>query len=252
MLVVAYDGTDYCGWQLQPNGMTIEEMLNNALSDLLGEEIKVSGASRTDSGVHAYCNLAIFDTNARMPGEKMSYALNQRLPENIRVRKSMEVAADFHPRFEKTVKTYEYRIWNDEFPLPSRRLYTHFCYYRLDIDKMQQAGSYLVGEHDFKSFCSVSAQVESTVRCIRSLDVYRDENSPGKHEVVIRVSGEGFLYNMVRIIAGTLIEVGRGEISPETVREMLEGCDRQLSGPTAPARGLTLVQYEFQENGMIF
>jgi len=251
-LVVAYDGTQYCGWQLQPNGVTIEEKLNEALTDLLGEEIRVSGASRTDSGVHAYCNLAVFDTLARMPGEKISYALNQRLPEDIRIRRSLEVPENFHPRFEKTVKTYEYRIWNDEFPLPSRRLYTHFCYYKLDVEKMRQAGAYLVGEHDFKSFCSVAAQVETTVRTVRDLEVFYDESSPGGHELVIRVSGEGFLYNMVRIIAGTLIEVGRGEIPPESVKEMLDGCDRQLSGPTAPAKGLTLVKYEFEESGEVY
>lgn len=116
MLTVAYDGTNYCGWQVQPNGNTIEAELNKHLSELLGEEIKVSGVSRTDTGVHALCNLAIFDTNARMPGEKISYALNQRLPEDIKIQKSEEVAHNFHPRFVPTKKTYEYRIYNSEFP----------------------------------------------------------------------------------------------------------------------------------------
>ena len=128
MLTVAYDGTNYCGWQIQSNGNTIEAELNKHLSELLGEEIKVSGVSRTDTGVHALCNLAVFDTNARMPGEKISYALNQRLPEDIKIQNSKEVEADFHPRFVPTKKTYQYRIYNSEFPNPVERLYAHFTY----------------------------------------------------------------------------------------------------------------------------
>lgn len=239
-LIVAYDGTAYCGWQLQPNGRTIEGELNQALSSLLQEDIHVIGASRTDSGVHALCNIAVFDTQTRIPAEKISYALNQRLPEDIRIKKSCEVAADFHPRHCSSRKTYEYRIYQDSFPEPVRRLYTHFTYVPLDMDRMREGAALLIGEHDFKSFCSTAAVVETTVRTILSINIEKQ----GK-EIVISVCGTGFLYNMVRIIAGTLMEVGRGSYPPEHVREILEAKDRQAAGPTAPACGLTLVNYTF-------
>lgn len=239
-LTVAYDGTNYNGWQYQPNGRTIEEELNRALSALTKEHIEVIGASRTDAGVHARCNYAVFDTRMRMPADKFAYALNQRLPEDIRIRCSREVEADWHPRKCKSIKTYEYRILNEEFPDPLDRLYSHFTYLKLDAEKMQEAAQYLVGEHDFKSFCSIHAQVESTVRTITELTVTKERNV-----ITIRVSGTGFLYNMVRIIAGTLMEVGSGKYPPGRVRDMLEACDRNESGPTAPARGLTLVRYDF-------
>ena len=240
MLTVAYDGTNYHGWQIQPNGETIEGILNRCLSVLLGEEIAVIGASRTDSGVHAMGNIAVFDTESPIPAEKMSYALNQRLPEDIRIQKAEEVAPDFHPRHCASRKTYEYRIYNAPFPMPVRRLYSYFTYVPLDIERMRQGAAYLVGEHDFKSFCSVQAQVESTVRQIDAVEVLQENQ-----EIVIRVSGRGFLYNMVRIIAGTLMEVGRGHIEPEKVDEILRAKDRQAAGPTAPACGLTLIKYEF-------
>lgn len=239
-LIVAYDGTAYCGWQLQPNGRTIEGELNQALSSLLQEDIHVIGASRTDSGVHALCNIAVFDTQTRIPAEKISYALNQRLPEDIRIKKSCEVAADFHPRHCSSRKTYEYRIYQDSFPEPVRRLYTHFTYVPLDMDRMREGAAWLIGEHDFKSFCSTAAVVETTVRTILSINIEKQ----GK-EIVISVCGTGFLYNMVRIIAGTLMEVGRGSYPTEHVREILEAKDRQAAGPTAPACGLTLVNYTF-------
>ena len=239
-LTVAYDGTNYNGWQYQPNGTTIEEVLNEALSNLTGEKVRVAGASRTDAGVHALCNYAVFDTGMRMPASKFAYALNQRLPEDIRIRRSEEVCAGWHPRNAKSIKTYEYRILNEEFPNPLERLYAHFTYLSLDEEKMRQAAAFLVGEHDFKSFCSLHAQVETTVRTITELTVKRQGS-----RIVIRVSGTGFLYNMVRIIAGTLMEIGAGKYPPGRMREILEACDRSAAGPTAPARGLTLTEYRF-------
>ena len=170
-LTVAYDGTAYCGFQVQKNGRTIEGELNRALKELTGEEIRVTGASRTDAGVHGLCNRAVFDTASRIPGEKFSYALNQRLPEDIRVQKSEEVAEDFHPRHCTSRKTYEYHIWNAAFSNPVKRLYTHFTYVPLDVEKMRQAAAYLVGEHDFASFCSAGSQAETTVRTIYDLTV---------------------------------------------------------------------------------
>lgn len=240
MLTVAYDGTNYNGWQVQPNGTTIEGVLNEALSELLKEDITVVGASRTDAGVHALCNLAVFDTCSRIPAEKMSYALNTSLPEDIRIVGSKEVAADFHPRYCDSKKTYEYRIVNSEFINPVKRLYCHHTYLKCDMDAMREAARYLVGEHDFKSFCTVGAQVESTVRTITDLEVVRLGE-----EIVIRVTGTGFLYNMVRIIAGTLLEVGYGRLAVDNMPSILAACDRQTAGPTAPAKGLCLVKYEF-------
>ena len=239
-LIVAYDGTNYHGWQIQKNGITIESELNRCLSELLQEPIEVIGASRTDAGVHALGNVAVFDTESRMPAEKISYALNQRLPEDIRIQKSEEVAQDWHPRYCDSRKTYEYRIYRGEFPMPVKRLYSLFTYRSLDVAKMQEAAKYFVGEHDFKSFCQVHAQVDSTVRTVYDVSVY--EEGP---DVVIRVTGGGFLYNMVRIMAGTLMEVGQGKRKPEEIAEIIEAKDREAAGPTAPAHGLMLVKYEF-------
>lgn len=240
-LVVAYDGTNYHGWQVQDNGITIEEVLNRAISELVQEDIKVIGASRTDAGVHACGNVAVFDTESRIPGDKFSFALNQRLPEDIRIQESCEVDADFHPRYADTVKTYEYNILNRRFELPSKRLYAAFCYYPMDIGRMNQAAAYLVGEHDFKSFCSAGAQVQTTIRTIYAVNVTKDDDM-----VHIRITGNGFLYNMVRIIAGTLMQVGTGLMEPEQVKEILEARDRSKAGPTAVAKGLTLVEIRYE------
>lgn len=242
MLTVAYDGTAYNGWQVQPNGITIEGELNRALKELLGEDISVIGASRTDAGVHALCNMAVFDTESRILPEKIAPALNARLPEDIRVQRSVEVAPDFHPRRCNTKKTYEYRIYMGKYENPIGRQYAHFVYVPLDVEKMEKAAGYLVGEHDFKSFCVAKAQVLTTVRTLYGIEVKKEGNY-----LTIRVSGSGFLFNMVRIIAGTLLEVGKGKLAPEQVKEILEAKDRQAAGPTAPARGLTLVSFEFCE-----
>lgn len=241
-LVVAYDGTNYHGWQVQPNGVTIESVLNQHLSNLLGEEIVVTGASRTDSGVHSLGNVAIFDTNTRMPAEKISYALNQKLPEDIVVQDSCEVPADWHPRYQKGRKTYEYRILNKTFRNPMRRLETYFYHHKLDVEAMQEAAKYLVGEHDFKSFCAVGAQVKTTTRILYDCKVTKNDDI-----ITIRVTGNGFLYNMVRIIAGTLIKVGAGDIKPEEITDILAACDRSAAGPTAPAHGLTMIGIEYEE-----
>ncbi len=243
MLTVAYDGTHYHGWQIQPNVPTIEGVLNRHLSEMLGEQIEVIGASRTDAGVHALGNIAVFDTNARIPAEKISYAMNQRLPEDIKVRRSEEVASDFHPRKVESRKTYEYRIWHDTFPMPTERLNSWFVYIPLNIERMQEAAGYLIGEHDFTSFCSVNTEVESKIRTIHEISVDEQE-----HMLKIRVTGNGFLYNMVRIIVGTLIEVGKGSYAPSYVQEILSGQDRALAGPTVPAHGLTMLRYELTMN----
>ena len=247
LLSVAYDGTSYCGWQVQKNGETIEGVLNRELSRLFDEEITVIGASRTDSGVHALGNVAVFDTEARMPADKMAYALNSRLPDDIRIQRSFEVPSDFHPRKTACVKTYEYRILNREFELPSERLNSYFFRRRLDVERMKAACPYFTGEHDFKSFCSIHTQAETTVRTIYSLEVTEQKLDSQGRLIRIRVTGNGFLYNMVRILAGTLIQIGLGAYAPEDVAAMLEARDRQAAGPTAPAKGLTLLGMRYPE-----
>ena len=193
-LTVAYDGTNYYGWQKQPDAVTVEEVVNRELTRLLQEPIEVIGASRTDSGVHALGNVAVFDTDSRIPPEKISYALNARLPKDIVIQDSKEVPPDFHPRRTDCVKTYEYRILNTRFPVPTMRLYAHYVYKPLDVEKMQAAAAFLVGEHDFASFCSAGSQVKETVRTIYRLDLKREGNM-----VSFQVEGNGFLYNMVRV-----------------------------------------------------
>lgn len=240
-LTVAYDGTHYCGWQIQKNGITVEEVLNQTLSKFFKQDITVIGASRTDSGVHAMGNVAVFDADVTMPPDKISYAINNLLPNDIRIQQSEEVAADFHPRYCDTRKTYEYSIYNAQFPNPMVRLYSHFVYFHLDEEKMQQAANYLIGEHDFKSFCTPKEGVENTVRTIYEIKVRREGNM-----VRIRINGNGFLYNMVRIIVGSLLKVGMGMFPPEQMKEILEAKDRTKAGHKAPACGLALLEVEYR------
>ena len=215
-LTVAYDGTNYHGWQIQPNAVTVEGELNKAISELTGKHIEVIGASRTDAGVHALGNVAVFDTESRIPGEKFSYALNQRLPEDIIIQSSEEVALDFHPRYQECRKTYEYTILNRKFPLPEYRNTAHFDYGNLDVKAMQDACKAFIGEHDFAGFCSAGAQVKTTIRTIYSLEVEcielgkakpdgensedlsagTDKQKENDRLIRIRVNGNGFLYNM--------------------------------------------------------
>lgn len=242
MLTVAYDGTDYHGWQYQDNTKTIEGELNKGLTDLLKEPIEVIGASRTDAGVHALCNVAVFDTDAGIPAEKFSYALNQMLPSDIKVRASKEVPLTFHPRKTDTVKTYEYRIDCEKFPNPIKQRFAYFTYTPLNEEWMRQGAAYLIGEHDFKSFCSVNTTSLTTVRTIYDIQIERNDA-----DIAIQVTGNGFLYNMVRIIAGTLMEVGRGKYPPDRIGQMLAQKDRTAAGPTAPACGLILKELHFPQ-----
>lgn len=239
-LIVAYDGTNYHGWQVQPEGDTIEAQLNRHLSDLLREKIHVLGASRTDAGVHALGNVAVFDTAARMPIEKIALAVNTRLPSDIRVQESVHVSDDFHPRFCDTTKTYRYQIWNRRIANPLVSRYSTYYYYKLDAEKMHQAAQCLVGEHDFSSFCTAKPDRPNHVRTIYRCDVTRDGDM-----ITLMISGNGFLYNMVRIIAGTLLQVGGGMIEPEQMEKILAAKDRSLAGDTARPEGLTLMGIEY-------
>lgn len=245
MLIVSYDGTNYHGWQVQSSAITIEGVLNKVISELTGEDIQVIGASRTDAGVHAWGNVAVFDTESPIPGEKFSYALNQRLPDDIVIQKSAQVALDFHPRHCDCEKTYEYTILNRTFPLPEYRNTAYFYYGKLNVDNMRIASKAFIGEHDFSGFCSAGAQVQTTVRTIYSLDIDEDMR---ESKIRIRIKGNGFLYNMVRIIVGTLLEVGKGALSPDQIEGIISSCDRKKAGPTAPAKGLRLLGIEYYKN----
>ena len=303
-LVVAYDGTNYSGWQIQPNAVTIEQLLDKAINSLTGENIHVTGASRTDAGVHAMGNVAVFKTNSTIPGRRWAYAINRFLPDDIVVQASWEVEKNFHPRHCNTVKTYEYKILNTPFPFPKERNYSWHVSHDLNINKMKEAAQILVGEHDFKSFCCVRTQTESTVRHIYSIEIIKEniynknisekfsnkynnnkncldmkasDNMSGLSDkifgknyscddklqnnnvsaanradnisngsyITIRIKGNGFLYNMVRIIAGTLMQVGRGQLTPAAVQNMLLSKDRCSAGQTAPPQGLTLMGIDY-------
>lgn len=240
-IVVAYDGTNYCGWQIQPNGTTIEEILNRQLGRLTGEDIRIIGASRTDSGVHALGNVAVFDTESGIPPERMAYALNQKLPDDIVVVESEEVPADWHPRYQDGItKTYEYHIYNARVPNPLRQRYSTFVSFPMDVEKMREGAAYLVGEHDFASFCNVKTNALDTVRTV--YDITITQNGP---DITIRVTGNGFLYNMVRIIVGTLIRVGRGFYTPEKIKDILDAREHTSEGVTAPPNGLVLVRIDY-------
>ena len=234
-LRVAYDGTDFHGWQVQPNARSVEGELNKAIYEMTGEDIAVIGASRTDAGVHGMGNVAVFDTTSPIPAEKFKYALNTKLPEDVSVIESFEVDSDFHPRHCDSIKTYEYRFYVSEVNNPLKRRNAYRIPVRPDIKHMNEAAKHLVGEHDFKSFCSVHTSAETTVRKLYSAQVFEDGE-----DIVIRVSGAGFLYNMVRIIAGTLLDVGNKKYEPGYIKDILEGRDRTLAGPTLEPQGLTL------------
>lgn len=239
-IIVAYDGTNYHGWQAQPNAVTIEQILNEKLSELLHEDITIIGASRTDAGVHAEGNAAVFDTDTTIPPEKISKAINKTLPEDIVVQESYEVPADFHPRKCDSIKTYEYRILNRNVDMPVKSRNSYHVYKKLDIDNMREAAAYFVGQHDFRNFCSSHTQAKSTVRIIYSLDIERTGD-----DIYITVCGNGFLYNMVRMITGALVDVGSGRMKPDDIPAILASRERVYTVNTAPAKGLTLKEIEF-------
>ncbi|MCR4743792.1 MAG: tRNA pseudouridine(38-40) synthase TruA [Lachnospiraceae bacterium] len=252
LIRIAYDGTAYHGFAAQAlEPETIEGHLAAAVKEITGEDTEIIGTSRTDAGVHARDNAAVFDTESRIPAERFALALNTKLPPDIVVTSSGEVHLDFHPRHNVSEKTYEYKIYNARIPDPLMIRYSHFCSRPLDVGKMRAAAECLVGEHDFTSFASVHMQAKSPVRTINSIEVIHGDGvcgsfSPGL--ITIRVKGTGFLYNMVRIIAGTLMEAGFGSITPEKMQEILDAKDRTRAGTTAPACGLTLMQIDFKLN----
>lgn len=241
-LIIQYDGAGYVGWQTQPNGVAVQEVMEKELFKLTGEKAALHASGRTDSGVHALAQVAHFDTESRIPPEKFAYALNAGLPRDIRVKYSGEAPAEFHSRFDAKHKQYRYTVLNaphaDAF-LRDRALHIH---YRLDIGAMQRAADYAVGEHDFAAFKAAGSHVDSTVRTI-----FRSEWTQKGNLLFYDVEGNGFLYNMVRILTGTMLEIGMGRARPEAMREAVEGAARNLAGPTAPPEGLALVRVCYRD-----
>lgn len=235
-LTIEYDGTNYAGWQRQKNAVSVQEMLERAALACCGESLSITGAGRTDAGVHARAQVAHFDKSCAIPPEKICYALNMHLPADIRVNQSEPVSADFHARFCATGKAYRYTIHNGSHAPALNRFTAAHVRGRLDADAMRQAASAIVGTHDFAAFCASGCEVKSTVRTVYSLVV--TEQPPLIH---IDITGSGFLYHMVRIIAGTLIEIGLGKRAPDCMQQILAGRDRNAASATAAAKGLTLI-----------
>lgn len=240
LLTVAYDGSGYYGWQIQKGFVTVQQRLQEALTQLLKQPVEVRGASRTDTGVHAIAQGAVFNAETTIPVEKMPYAVNSFLPDDIVVTGAREVDEEFHPQYSVIDKTYEYKILNSEFKDPRLNRYTDFVRGHINIEEMQKACKYFLGEHDFKAFCASGSTAKTTVRTIYSLEVEKEGNI-----VTIRVKGSGFLYNMVRILAGTLVYVGKGKIKASEIEEIIKSRDRTRAGKTLIPNGLTLVEVNY-------
>ena len=236
MLTVEYDGTDYCGWQRQLNGPSVQQTLEEALLRLTGEEIAVTGSSRTDAGVHAMGLCAHFDSATRIPPEKIAFALNTMLPPDVRIRESALAPQGFHARYSAAGKVYRYRFYNSRHDCAIGRQFMAHVPLALDAALMHEEAQALIGTHDFAAFAASGSVVKSTVRTI-----YRAQVTRRGDEVELLLLGDGFLYNMVRIIAGTLMEVGTGKRAPGAIARAIETKDRLALGQTAPAKGLVLV-----------
>ena len=249
LLTVSYDGTNYCGWQFQENGPSIQDEVEKALKKALGTFIRITGASRTDAGVHAEGQRAHFDTDSNIPPDKYPFVLNRFLPPDIRIVKGEEVPSDFHARFQAAGKLYTYRIHNAPHPSAIFRNISAHVPVQLDEKIMHEAGQQILGTHDFAAFAAAGGSAKTTIRTIDSLSVHREGA-----EVILKVHGNAFLYNMVRIIAGTLIGIGQGKLSPDCLAKALVTLNRLDLGVTAPACGLELtrVEYNFDDRKQWF
>ncbi|NTV89321.1 MAG: tRNA pseudouridine(38-40) synthase TruA, partial [Clostridiales bacterium] len=232
-LTVEYDGTNYHGWQSQINAITVQDKLEEAISGLTGETISVTGSSRTDYGVHALGQVVNFFTGSAIPADKFSYALNSRLPYDIVIKSSEEVPLQFHSRYSATGKKYIYKIYNSTFPSALLRNRAFHVSRPLDVMKMKAAAEHLLGRHDFSTFMSTGSSVKTTVRTISKVSLELEDGL-----IILGIEGDGFLYNMVRIIAGTLVEIGFGKINAEDMPGIIAGLDRKKAGRTAPPQGL--------------
>ena len=241
-ITLAYDGTRYSGWQKQGNtGNTIQGKLEKVLSAMFGTAVEVQGSGRTDAGVHASAQVANFKMDTKTSAAEVCRYLRMYLPQDIGVLSVEEVDERFHARLSAKRKTYRYRIWNSDVPNVFERKYLYLCPEPLDIEAMEACVPYFLGTHDFRAFCSNPDLKKSSVRTIYEMRLERLGN-----ELRLTVTGSGFLYNMVRLIAGTLLEAGRGHLRPAEIPEILESQDRRRAGPMAPACGLCMMEVEYE------
>ncbi|HBV67191.1 MAG TPA: tRNA pseudouridine(38-40) synthase TruA [Clostridiales bacterium] len=242
-LKIAYDGTNYYGWQTQLNRATIQETIEKAISVVMKQEVNLTGSGRTDSGVHALGQVANFTADTNIPREKIRIALNANLPEDIRIMESEDVPLSFNSRFDAHNKTYMYQIYNDRVWNPFYSRYSCFVPANLDFERMEAAVKCLEGTHDFRGFMASGSNVKTTVRTVYEAKLTRDERE-GKL-IKLYINGNGFLYNMVRIIAGTLIDIGKGIKSPDCIENAIKTTDRTLLGQTAEPQGLFLMNVNY-------
>ncbi len=240
-MTLAYDGTEYHGWQRQKNGITIQEVLEGCLEKIFGKETTVTGCSRTDAGVHAKTYVCNFSGETTIPADKIPFVLNTMLPPDIRVYNCEIAHENFNARFETVTKAYEYKIVNRSFADPLLRNFAWHYPVKLDVKKMKKAAKIIRGKHDFASFCAAGSSAKTTVRNLTELSVNQDGDI-----ITIRAVADGFLYNMVRIIVGTLVYVGNGKLSEDDIKELIEKKDRRLMGITAPPQGLSLVEVNYE------
>ena len=240
-LTVSYDGTDYVGWQSQKNGVSVQDLIEEALFKVCKQKIRITGSGRTDAGVHAAGQVANFKTDSSVPPDRFALALNAYLPQDIRVIKSEEAAEDFNARYSAKRKKYRYSAFISDISLPLKCRYAYHLDKMPDVAKMKEAAAIFLGEHDFKSFSSTGSAVKTTVRTVYSIEV---EEANG--DITIDVCGNGFLYNMVRIIAGSLFAVGYGKVGVNALIEALNGKKRPNECKTLPANGLCLVSVEYE------
>ena len=239
-LTIQYDGTMYHGFQIQPVAITIQKVLEDTLSSITGEKIHVNGCSRTDAGVHAVMYVCSFNTSFPIPADRLPIVLNNKLPNDIRALECCEVSEDFHARFDTSCKTYRYIINTDSNPQVFTRNYEWQLKKPLNTDKMKEAARFIIGTHDFKCFMTSGADVQSTVRTVYDLEVLKNNNL-----VEIYIKADGYLYNMVRIITGTLVNAGLEKITPEYIAEIIDSSSRENAGTTAPPQGLALYKVEY-------
>ena len=239
-LVIEYDGRDFNGWQKQPDKLNIQGTIENAIKAITGEEVELNASGRTDAGVHAIAQVANFKTNSNLPIEKFPIAINSKLKKSIIIKSAEEVDERFHSRLTCKRKTYRYIINNSAVGTAIYRNLEYHVSAKLDLEKMQEAAQYFVGEHDFKAFKASGTSSKSSVRTIYAAKVYKTDE-----KIYIELTGNGFLYNMVRIITGTLVEVGFGKILPEQISKIIEEGKRENAGKTLPAHGLYLLNVEY-------
>ncbi len=240
-LTIEYDGKDFNGWQKQPNKLNIQGEIERAIEEITGEKVDLIASGRTDAGVHALAQMANFKTNSNLPVEKYPIALNTKLKRSIRIQKAEEVEENFHSRYHCKKKTYRYIINNSKYGSSIYRNLEYFIPNKLNVEKMQEAVKYFEGEHDFKAFKASGTSSKSSVRII-----YKTKVEKQGDRIIIELTGNGFLYNMVRIIAGTLVEVGLEKIEPNEIPEIIEKGERERAGKTLPPQGLYLVKVEYQ------